>query len=81
MDVDVFLSLSKDAKIQFSDLEFFGYAKMLASSNFRNTDTITLVKIQWNSTLSDSLVVLRDQALKTWIEQELQMNNIEVISN
>jgi uncharacterized hydrophobic protein (TIGR00271 family) len=81
MDVDVFLSLSKDAKIQFSDLEFFGYAKMLTSSNFRNTDTIKLVKIQWNSSLSDSLVVIRDQALKTWIEQELQMNNIEVISN
>jgi uncharacterized hydrophobic protein (TIGR00271 family) len=81
MDVDVFLSLSKDAKIQFSDLEFFGYAKMLTSSNFRNTDTIKLVKIQWNSALSDSLVVIRDQALKTWIEQELQMNNIEVISN
>jgi hypothetical protein len=40
-----------------------------------------LVKIQWNSSLSDSLVVIRDQALKTWIEQELQMNNIEVISN
>jgi uncharacterized hydrophobic protein (TIGR00271 family) len=81
MDVDVFLNLSKDAKIQFSDLEFFGYAKMLASSDFRNTDTIKLVKIQWNSALSDSLVVIRDQALKTWIEQELQMNNIEVISN
>ena len=81
MDVDGFLNLSKDAKIQFSDLEFFGYAKMLASSNFRNTDTIKLVKIQWNSALSDSLVVIRDQALKTWIEQELQINNIEVISN
>ena len=81
MDSNVFLNLSKDAKIQFSDLESFGYAKMLASSDFRNTDTIQLVKTQWNSNLSDSLVMLRKQALKTWIEQELNAENVEVISN
>ena len=80
MDTDLFLNLSKDAKIQFSDLESFGYAKMLASSNFRYADTITLVKTQWNSNLSDSLVVLRKQDLKTWIEQELNIENVEIIS-
>lgn len=81
MDTDLFLNLSKDAKIQFSDLESFGYAKMLASSNFRYADTITLVKTQWNSNLSDSLVVLRKQDLKTWIEQELNIENVEITSN
>ena len=81
MDTDLFLNLSKDAKIQFSDLESFGYAKMLASSNFRYADTITLVKTQWNSNLSDSLVMLRKQDLKTWIEQELNIENVEIISN
>ena len=81
MDLNVFLSLSKDAKIQFSDLESFGYAKMLASSNFRKADTITLVKSQWDASLSDSLVVLRKQELKVWIEQELNTNDVEVISN
>jgi uncharacterized hydrophobic protein (TIGR00271 family) len=81
MDTDLFLNLSKDAKIQFSYLESFGYAKMLASSNFRYADTITLVKTQWNSNLSDSLAVLRKQDLKTWIEQELNIENVEIISN
>ena len=81
MDSNVFLNLSKDAKIQFLDLESFGYARMLASSNFRNTDTIKVVKIQWNSILSDSLVIIRNQALKTWVEQELNTNDVEVISN
>ena len=71
MDSNVFLNLSKDAKIQFSDLESFGYAKMLASSDFRNTDTIQLVKTQWNSDLTDSLVMLKKQALKTWPRREL----------
>ncbi len=81
MSSSVFLNLSKDAKIQFSDLESFGYAKMLASSNFRNTDTITLAKTQWNSMLSDSLVMLRKQALKSWLEQELNTEDVEVISD
>ena len=81
MDSNVFLNLSKDAKIQFSDLESFGYAKMLASSNFRSIDTITLIKTQWNPNLSDSLVMLKKQALKTWIEQELDSENVEVIRN
>ena len=81
MNSNVFLNLSKDAKIQFSDLEFFGYSKMLASSNFKNTDTITLVKTQWNSMLSDSLVMLRKEALKTWIELELDTEGVEVISD
>ena len=81
MDTDLFLNLSKDAKIQFSDLESFGYAKMLASSNFRNADTITLVKTKWSSNLSDSLVALRKQDLKTWLEQELMTEDVEVISN
>ncbi|MDG1285043.1 MAG: DUF389 domain-containing protein, partial [Flavobacteriaceae bacterium] len=81
IDSNIFLNLSKDAKIQFSDLESFGYAKMLASSNFRNADTITLIKTKWNSALSDSLVVLKKQALKTWIEKELEADDVEVISN
>ena len=81
MDSKLFLNLSKDAKIQFSDLESFGYAKMLTSLNFRDADTITLIKTKWNSDLSDSLVVLRKQALKIWIEKELETDDIEVISN
>ena len=81
MDPKEFLNLSKDAKIQFSDLESFGYAKMLSSSNFRYADTTTLVKTKWNSTLPDSLVVLKKQALKTWIENELKTDDIEVISD
>ena len=44
-------------------------------------DTITLVKSQWDASLSDSLVVLRKQELKVWIEQELNTNDVEVISN
>ena len=81
MDLNGFSDLSKNAKIQFSNLEFFGYAKMLTSSNFRYTDTITLVKTRWNSVLSDSLVTLKKEALKSWVELELNTEDVEVISD
>jgi 6,7-dimethyl-8-ribityllumazine synthase len=54
---------------------------MLSSSNFRSTDTISVVKTQWNSSLSDSLVGLRKQALKRWVELELNLDNVEVIGD
>ena len=81
MDLNEFSNLSKNAKIKFSDLEFFGYAEMLASTNFRYTDTITLIKTRWNSVLTDSLITLRKQALKAWIELELNSEDVEVISD
>jgi len=74
-----FSTLSKDAKIQFTDLRFFGYSKMLTSSDFRTIDTLTVVRTQWDSTLVDSLVILRVDSLKTWLKSELDIENLEVI--
>ena len=81
MDLNVFSTLSKDAKIQFTDLSFFGYSKMLASSNFRSIDTLTVVRIQWSSKLADSLVSMRVDSLKTWLKAELDIKNLELISD
>mgnify|MGYP000117538873 CR=1 FL=1 len=79
MDLNVFSTLSKDAKIQFTDLRFFGYSKMLTSSDFRTIDTLTVVRTQWDSTLVDSLVILRVDSLKTWLKSQLDIENLEVI--
>ena len=79
MDLSVFSTLSKDAKIQFTDLRFFGYSKMLTSSDFRTIDTVTVVRTQWDSALTDSLVSLRVDSLKTWLQLELDVESLEVI--
>ncbi len=42
-----FTTLSRDAKVKFSDLEYFGYAKMLESKDFINIDTITVANVRW----------------------------------
>ena len=75
-----FINLAKDAKIQFSDLESFSFAQMLRSSNFRTVDTVLVAKIRWNSALGDSLRIQRSSALKIWLEQELEKDNVEIIT-
>mgnify|MGYP006099676681 FL=1 len=79
MDLNVFSMLSKDAKIQFTELKYFGYSKMLTSSDFRTTDTLTVVRTQWDSSLSDSLVSTRVDSLKLWLKSELDVENLEMI--
>ena len=79
MDLNVFSTLSKDAKIQFTELKYFGYSKMLISSDFRTTDTLTVVRTQWDSSLSDSLVSTRVDSLKLWLKSELDVENLEMI--
>lgn len=75
-----FIDLAKDAKIQFSELESFSFAQMLRSSNFRTADTVLVAKVRWNSAVADSLRIQRSSALKVWLEQELQEENVEVLT-
>jgi hypothetical protein len=78
MELKVFSSLFKDAKIQFTELKYFGYSKMLTSSDFRKIDTLTVFKTQWDSSLNDSLVRVRVDSLKIWLKLELGIESLEV---
>ncbi len=81
LDVNDFTSLAKDAKIQFTDLQYFGYAKMLVSSDFRKADTITIANIRWNSTLTDSIMAVKENELSNWLKQELKVENVVIKRN
>ena len=76
-----FINLAKDAKIQFSDLESFGFSKMLNSTNFRAVDTVLVAKIRWKLSLGDSLRIQKSTDLKNWLEQELQEQRVEVLTH
>ncbi|MGC6526301.1 MAG: DUF389 domain-containing protein [Flavobacteriaceae bacterium] len=76
-----FINLAKDAKIQFSDLETFGFSKMLNTTNFRSSDTVLVAKIRWNSSLQDSLRIQKSADLKNWLEKELKKQRIEVLTH
>ncbi len=76
-----FSSLARDAKIRFNDLQYFSYAKMLESNDFIKVDTVTVANVKWNSSLSDSLVVVKEKLLSDWLKQELKTENIIIKHN
>jgi uncharacterized hydrophobic protein (TIGR00271 family) len=81
LEANHFVTLAKDAKIQFTDLQYFGYAKMLESSDFREVDTINVASVKWNPSLSDSIVRVREQALNDWLRKELKIEKIIIKRN
>jgi uncharacterized hydrophobic protein (TIGR00271 family) len=76
-----FSSLSRDAKVRFNDLEFFGYAKMLESKDFINIDTTTVANVRWKVSLADSTVLSRERALQKWLKKELKVDTVFVRRN
>ena len=76
-----FSSLSRDAKVRFIDLEFFGYAKMLESKDFINIDTVTVVNVRWKVELPDSIVLTRERDLQKWLKNELKVDTVFIRRN
>lgn len=76
-----FINLAKDVKIQFPELDNFGYSKFLQSSNFRTTDSLYVAKIKWNTTLADSLKSQKMEDLKRWLKDYIGLDKIEVLMN
>ncbi|NRD24726.1 DUF389 domain-containing protein [Winogradskyella litoriviva] len=76
-----FSSLSRDAKIKFSDLEYFGYAKMLESKDFINIDTVTVANVRWKVALNDSIVLIRERDLQKWLKNELKVDTVFIKRN
>ncbi len=76
-----FTSLAKDAKVRFNDLDYFGYAKMLTSKDFITTDTISVVDLKWNPNLEQSVVLLKEKALKEWLKETLKVDTISIRRN
>lgn len=76
-----FTNLSKDAKVRFNDLEFFGYAKMLESKDFINIDTVTVANVRWKVALADSTVLTRERELQKWLKETLKVDTVLVRRN
>lgn len=74
-----FSSLSRDAKVKFSDLEFFGYSKMLESKDFINVDTVSVVRLKWNEKLIDSIRIQKENELNKWLSKKMQEDKIIIL--
>ncbi|NQX85589.1 MAG: DUF389 domain-containing protein [Flavobacteriaceae bacterium] len=70
-----FSSLSKDAKIRFNELSYFGYAEALESKDFIKVDTIAVALVKWNN-LADSIAVEKESELSIWLKKELKKDSV-----
>jgi len=76
-----FSSLSRNAKVRFSSLEYFGYAKMLESKDFINIDTVSVANVRWKVELSDSVVLIKERELQKWLKNELKVDTVLIRRN
>ncbi|GGD29207.1 DUF389 domain-containing protein [Hyunsoonleella pacifica] len=74
-----FTNLSRDAKVRFKDLEYFGYSRRLESKDFINIDTVSVVNLKWNKNLSDSTKLKKEKELRVWLTKELKQDSILIL--
>ena len=72
-----FLEISKDAKINFSNLKSLSFSKEF-KSNFRKIDTLPIARVQWKSEVVDSLSKVRNDNLAIWLQKEMKLDTIYV---
>ncbi|MGM5470496.1 DUF389 domain-containing protein [Flavobacteriaceae bacterium LMO-SS05] len=78
LDLTSFVSIVKETKARFKDLQYFSYAKTLESKDFLKADTLTVVTVKWNPDLTDSLVLVREKELTNWLKQQFKSDKILV---
>ncbi|UAM99997.1 DUF389 domain-containing protein [Polaribacter litorisediminis] len=75
-NVIAFSTIAKDAKIRYIDIEAIGFASVLSSKDFIKIDTIPVVTIEWNVQLSDSIIAPKERELRTWLQNEMQLDTL-----
>jgi hypothetical protein len=72
-----FLKISKEAKINFYDLNNISFSKELRS-DFKKIDTLPTARVTWRSLLIDSLALKRNNKLTVWLQNEMKLDTIYV---
>jgi len=80
-DAISFTNLSRDAKVRFHELQYFGYSKMLVSQDFINIDTLALANVKWANSLTDSLKTVKENQLNKWLRSELKLDTLVIQRN
>lgn len=74
--VIAFSRIAKEAKIRYLDLRQIGFANVLSSKDFIKIDTIPVATISWNSSLSDSLIKVKEIEFRSWLQAEMQLDTL-----
>ncbi|NVK53049.1 MAG: DUF389 domain-containing protein [Flavobacteriaceae bacterium] len=73
-----FSRVAKEAKIRYFNIESVGFAKVVSTADFIKIDTIPLALVKWNAALNDSIVNLKEQELRKWMQTELKLDTLYI---
>lgn len=71
-----FSRISRDAKIRYNEIQRIDFANILSSKDFIKIDTIPQVTIQWNSTINDSIINLKEIELRNWLQAQMGLDTL-----
>lgn len=74
-----FKDLSKEAKINYSDIEELGYSNLI-TTNFSQTDTIPTFTVRWKNTLPARQQKQEMDRLQEWLQLRLKADTLAVRS-
>jgi len=72
-----FAQISKEAKINYSDLKQLSYS-MMYKTNFKTTDTITVFNAEWNDAVTSTNKTQEEIRLKKWLKTRLNLDTLIV---
>ncbi|MCP9201584.1 DUF389 domain-containing protein [Gramella sp. GC03-9] len=76
-DLFSFADLSKEAKINYEDINEIGYSNLVVT-NFEKIDTIPTFTVTWDSQVSNSALRERQARFENWIRLRLKLDTLAV---
>lgn len=73
-----FSRIAQQAKIRYIDISTIGFANVLSSKDFIKIDTIPVALITWQPNLSDSIVSIKENELRAWMQGELGLDTLYI---
>ena len=76
-DAFSFADLSKEAKINYENIEQIGYSNLI-STNFEKQDTIPTFTVTWNSKLKNSELKTEQEKFEKWMRVRLNLDTLSI---
>jgi len=72
-----FTELSKEAKINYEDIEEIGYSNLM-TTNFQKTDTIPTFTVTWNRDLRGDKLKVQQDKFGQWMKVRLKLDTVAI---
>ncbi|PZD77166.1 DUF389 domain-containing protein [Mesonia sp. K7] len=75
-----FQSISREAKINYEEIESFAFAQKIVS-NYKSIDTIPEFQVKWNDSISEAEKIKQTARLNKWLKYKLDADTLVLDSN